>query len=119
MRDKFGGKRVPPMPAIFPCPNCANPRKSADASCEKCEYPRHARPLREVANSEDKKKRRFQFRLSALFVCTTVAALVFAGAKKWGLEGLQERVAIALIVASIPAPLIEFVYRFDKHHRNI
>lgn len=68
---------------------------------------------------EKKNERRFQFHLRTLLVCTTVAAIVFAGAKKWGLEGLQERIAIALIVASIPAPLIEFIYRFDRDYRNI
>lgn len=55
----------------------------------------------------------FQFRLSSALLALTIACVVFAALGQLGVEGLLERVGVALTVAGIFAPLIDF-YRWWK-----
>ncbi len=107
------------MPPRFPCPNCAENRPHAAALCRACGYPNHTRTEDVSAKAGVTPSRKFQFRLRTLFACTTIAAIVFAATMKWGIDGFQERLAIALAVGSIPMPLIRLIRDFEKHYRNI
>ena len=56
-------------------------------------------------------QRRFQFRLSKLFVLVTVAAVVFAMIGRWGVTGTVDRIEAALFVGSL------FVFIMEMHYR--
>ena len=56
-------------------------------------------------------QRRFQFRLSELFVCVTVAAVVFAMIGRRGVTGTVDRIEAALFVGSL------FVFIMEMHYR--
>ncbi len=60
-------------------------------------------------------RRRWQFRLSELFVFVTVAAIVFAMIGRWGFNGTIERLEAALFVASVCASLMEIHYQIKQN----
>jgi hypothetical protein len=43
-------------------------------------------------------------------ICTTISAVVFSLVGRYGIEGFWERLAAALAIVAIFAPLIEFCY---------
>jgi hypothetical protein len=58
--------------------------------------------------------RPFQFHLATLFVFMTIAAVMFAIVGRVGVDGLLERVGLALTVGGIFAPLVELYYYWKR-----
>ena len=56
-----------------------------------------------------------QFRLIELFVCTTVAAVIFACIGRWGVGGTIDRLEAALTVAGVLAAFMEIHYRIKNN----
>lgn len=58
---------------------------------------------------------RFQFHLRSLFICLTVACVVFAIVGRFGINGFLERLEAAFMVASIFFPLVELYYWWKQN----
>ncbi len=69
----------------------------------------------DLNNNDSQRWQRFQFRLSELFICVTVFAVVFAMIKRWGINGFEERLEVALVVAVIPATVMEIHLRIKEN----
>lgn len=63
-----------------------------------------------IGRMDQPPRRRFQFHLSTLFVAMTAAAVAFAVIGRVGVEGFFERLGVALSIAGIFVPLVEFYY---------
>jgi len=58
--------------------------------------------VRRGTESDDEPQRgKFQFRLIELFVWTTAAAIVFAAVRRFGLQGLFDRLDAPMLVAGL------------------
>jgi hypothetical protein len=68
-----------------------------------------------VDNSNSNRPRRFQFHLSTLFICLTVACVTFALIGNFGFSGFVERLVGAITFASLFFPLVELYYWWKEN----
>lgn len=63
------------------------------------------------ARERSQKVSAFQFRLIELFVCVTVAAVVFAFIGRFAVAGTLDRLGVAISAAGVLAGVMEIHYR--------
>jgi hypothetical protein len=95
----------------YPCPNCGRDRSSDRNGCDACGWPKR----RSVQPVAPQKSRPFQFHLRSLFLCLSIACVVFALVGRFGVDGFVERLEAAFCVSMVFFPLFEFYDWWRKH----
>ncbi len=106
-------KRWRPRP-WHSCPGCGTNRNSQRAPCDECGWPNKSNPTSALLDHQ-RTPRRIQFHLRSLFICVSIACVVFAIVGRFGIDGFVERLELAFLVALPFLPLIEFYYWWKQN----